>query len=109
MSGKTIIVSGPDITVAVTEQKIEVEASPEIAVQVVENPIVLEIPQRAAVEVPPQGPPGPIGPDGGKPLITRLISEDLVVEAGKTCVQNDATIGLDVSVTIEATGRLYIL
>jgi hypothetical protein len=115
VSGKTIIVSGPDLTVEITEQKIAVESSPEIVVQVVENPIVLEVPSPSVVEVPeqgpagPEGPPGPVGPEAGKPLITRLISENLTVEAGKTCVQNGPTIALDVSVTIEATGRLYIL
>lgn len=70
---------------------------------------VTALPSSVRVTTPPQGPPGPAGPDGGKPLITRLISEDLTVESGKTCVQNGPTIALDVSVTIEATGRLYIL
>lgn len=105
----------PDITVTVIEPKIVLESSPVIEVKIVENPIVIEVPQPVVVDVPPQGPagpegpPGPVGPEAGKPLITRLISEDLTVEAGKTCVQNGPTIALDVSVTIEATGRLYIL
>lgn len=95
-------VAGPAVTVTPATVPVVVRPS-------VNGITVTALSAAVRVTTPPQGPPGPIGPDGGKPLITRLISEDLTVESGKTCVQNDTTIGLDVSVRIEPTGRLYIL